>query len=337
MVEVSFEPGYISDISADASGWLNQQSAYHADGTYAHADLARSGSHSKTKFLHFTNFGCNIPTNATITGIEVHTLCHQSGTAQMVRFDSVQFACGSKFAELTSKTYITQNNSWYMTVPHLGSGLPSGLTGITPADLNNGLTIDILFVNANTRYTPTVYVDTCQLYVTYSVPGGTEPNPGDSDDTNTSDVEVLETSWYGRGLRKPFAGTAIDVYNDDLRCMLVTDTYKPAQDHLTLADVTGEASGTGYTAGGVSLSGVSVSLDPTVPCLNFYADEISLSAVSTTFKHLVIYDKKDGTTANTILLLYVTFKNNVTVSNEPLSIKFNINGFGLITLNKTTQ
>lgn len=50
----------------------------------------------------------------------------------------------------------------------------------------------------------------------------------------------------------------IDLDSDTIKAMLVTNAYAPSPSHCYKSDVTNEVTGTGYTAGGATLTGVTV-------------------------------------------------------------------------------
>lgn len=60
-----------------------------------------------------------------------------------------------------------------------------------------------------------------------------------------------------------------DFTTDTYNLMLVTSSYTPTTSHSSRADVTNEVSGTGYTAGGQAISGISVSLSGTEAVVDF--------------------------------------------------------------------
>lgn len=60
--------------------------------------------------------------------------------------------------------------------------------------------------------------------------------------------------WYGNAFVKAF-NKEIDWDSDNLKVLLVDSSYTPNPDtHVYRSDISGEASGTGYTAGGQALS-----------------------------------------------------------------------------------
>lgn len=67
--------------------------------------------------------------------------------------------------------------------------------------------------------------------------------------------------WYGNGVKNATNGN-LNFSSDTFKIMLVTSSYTPNQDtHIYRSDVTNEVSGTGYTAGGNTLTGASVTYD----------------------------------------------------------------------------
>jgi hypothetical protein len=76
-------------------------------------------------------------------------------------------------------------------------------------------------------------------------------------------------SWYSKALANLLGGEAggdafaVDFLSDTIKFMLTTSTYAPNLDtHETKADVTNEVVGTGYSAGGVTLSSKTITVTP---------------------------------------------------------------------------
>lgn len=69
-------------------------------------------------------------------------------------------------------------------------------------------------------------------------------------------------------------GNAINFTGAGMKLLIVDGTYTPSNAHATKADVTGEVSGTGYTARGIALAGKTLALDGTV--LEFAHDDITI-------------------------------------------------------------
>lgn len=110
---------------------------------------------------------------------------------------------------------------------------------------------------------------------------------------------------YGLTLEKMLAGS-IDFVNDDIRCCLLTTTYIPDQDNDEFySDLTGEATGTGYTTGGVLVTGVTVTTVDWVMAID--CDDPSwLTATLTGVRYAVFY-KDTGVASTSPLICWVDF------------------------------
>lgn len=66
---------------------------------------------------------------------------------------------------------------------------------------------------------------------------------------------------YDQFKLKQHNGSPIDLDTDTIKVMIVTNSYTPSQaSHATKSDITSEVSGTNYTARGVALTGVTLTL-----------------------------------------------------------------------------
>jgi hypothetical protein len=111
----------------------------------------------------------------------------------------------------------------------------------------------------------------------------------------------------------------IDMDTDTFKMLLVTSSYTPDKDtHSDRADVTNEVSGTGYTAGGKTVT-CTVARDNTNDrtTLTFAAESWASSTI--TAAGAVVY-KSTGTAANDLLVFYNDFGGDVTTSNTTFSV-----------------
>lgn len=124
---------------------------------------------------------------------------------------------------------------------------------------------------------------------------------------------------YGKAAQA-IATKQIDLINDDFKVMLVTSAYVPNNDnHGTKANVTGEASGAGYTSGGKSLTGKTLTQNAADNLWTWDADNLAWTAVTVTFRYAVIYD---DSVASKPLIAYVDFGSNQSASSQDLTIKW---------------
>ena len=129
----------------------------------------------------------------------------------------------------------------------------------------------------------------------------------------------MAINWYGKAAQA-VATKKIDLLADDIKVMLVGASYTPNQDtHGVKADVAGEVTGTGYTAGGKSLADKTLTQNATAKTWLWDASDLTWSGVSVTFRYAVIYD---DTQADKPLIGYVDFGSDQTASNQDLTIKW---------------
>jgi hypothetical protein len=119
----------------------------------------------------------------------------------------------------------------------------------------------------------------------------------------------------------------IDLENDTIMIALVTSSYTPNIDtHEDFADVTNEVSATGYTSGGATLSGKSVTVDTTNDCAEFDAtDPVWTITGSVTARGAILY-KSTGTPSTSPLLAYFDFGGDETATDGDFTIQFNAEG-----------
>ena len=112
--------------------------------------------------------------------------------------------------------------------------------------------------------------------------------------------------WYGNAVTKVAQGS-IDLDTDTFKIMLTTSTYTPNQDtHTFRSDVTNEVTGTGYTAGGNTLSGVSVTYNAASHQLRMSWTSPTWPSSTITARTAVIYKSRGGAATADELLAYCT-------------------------------
>jgi hypothetical protein len=113
-----------------------------------------------------------------------------------------------------------------------------------------------------------------------------------------------------------------DTTADRFKCMLVTSAYTPDFGvHDFKADVTNEVVGTGYTAGGESLT--SVTLTQSAGVITFDAADITWTSSTITARAAVIYD---DSLASDPLICYIDFGSDQSSSSGDFQLSFNASG-----------
>lgn len=113
-----------------------------------------------------------------------------------------------------------------------------------------------------------------------------------------------------------------DTTADRFKVMLVTSAYTPDFGaHDFKADVTNEVVGTGYTAGGESLT--SVTLTQAAGVITFDAADVTWASSSVTARGAVVYD---DSLASDPVICYIDFGSDQTSSSGDFTLAFNASG-----------
>lgn len=129
------------------------------------------------------------------------------------------------------------------------------------------------------------------------------------------------------GFKKNIMNGNLDLDTNTFKCMLVTSAYTPDQDaHEFRSSVTNEVTGTGYTAGGVTLSSLSVTQDNTNNRGEWdFADPV-WSSSTITARGAVVY-KSTGSAATDILIAYIDFGSDKTSTAGEFRLTIDAEGF----------
>ena len=123
------------------------------------------------------------------------------------------------------------------------------------------------------------------------------------------------------------AKSIIDLDTDSFKIMLVTSAYSPNIDtHTKRSDITNEVSGTGYSAGGVALTGVTVTVDTTNDRTVFDANDASWASSTITARGAVIYKSRGGAASADELVCYLDFGSDIVSTGGTFLITFGANG-----------
>jgi len=133
------------------------------------------------------------------------------------------------------------------------------------------------------------------------------------------------------GFKQYVMDGTIDLVNDTIRCALFTNSYTPdAEAHDNWGDLSGEASGGGYTSGGQALSGKAVTHDDVMDKGIFDADDAEWpGATLVNVRWAVLY--KDAALPADRKLVGVW---DLGADHSPTNVKFRVqwNATGILTL-----
>jgi len=140
------------------------------------------------------------------------------------------------------------------------------------------------------------------------------------------------SSYIYNSAKKEISDGTIDLDADTFYIM-ITNGYTPNIDtHSKRSDVTGEVSGPGYTAGGVALTGTSVTVDNSDDEGVFDADDVTIPNCSIAGDGAVIYKRRGGLASADELVTYIPFGSTITSSNSNFKITWAAEG--IINLNE---
>lgn len=136
--------------------------------------------------------------------------------------------------------------------------------------------------------------------------------------------------WYGLALKGQWnttAGNRVDFLTDTIKVSLHTSTYTPNQDtHDFFDDATNElGAGSGYTAGGVTLTTKTLTYDTASNETRLDADDAAWTSATFTARYAVVY-KSTGTASTSPLMGYVNFGGDQTVSTGNFTIQWDATG-----------
>lgn len=112
---------------------------------------------------------------------------------------------------------------------------------------------------------------------------------------------------------------AFNFNSDTLKALLVDATYSfDKANHLNVSHITGEITGTGYTAGGTTITGQVWSVGPMSATLT--CDPIAWAAITASPRGAVVY-KDSGTPATSPLIGFIDFGADKIRNAEPLELQ----------------
>ena len=138
---------------------------------------------------------------------------------------------------------------------------------------------------------------------------------------------------YGVPQKNQWDGTAvIDWDTNTIKCALATSTYTPSQDtHDFFNDITNEVVGTGYSAGGVTLTASAPTYTAGTNVVAFDATDAQWTSASFTARYAIVY-KDTGTSTTSPLIMYVDFGADQTVSSGTFTIQWAAAGLWTVTV-----
>jgi hypothetical protein len=143
----------------------------------------------------------------------------------------------------------------------------------------------------------------------------------------------MASKMYGQFLAKAL-NKEVDFDSDTIKVALVSSAYTPNQDsHDYWDDVAAnEVTGTGYTAGGATLSGKTVTYDGASNVVVLDANDVVWASSTVTARYAVIYDDSGATNAQKVLIGYVDFGSDQSSTNGNFTVTWDATGIIRLTV-----
>jgi len=143
----------------------------------------------------------------------------------------------------------------------------------------------------------------------------------------------MASKLYGNAVKAAF-NKEVDWDSDTIKVALVSSAYTPNQDTHDYFDdvVANEVSGTGYTAGGLSLAGKTSTYDAANNVLVLDANDAVWANSTITARYAVVYDDAGATNAQKALIGYVDFGSDQSSTNGNFTVTWDATGIIRITV-----
>jgi hypothetical protein len=132
-------------------------------------------------------------------------------------------------------------------------------------------------------------------------------------------ADIIPTS-----LKEDLGEARIDWTSDTFKVMLLTSTASPAASWAKRSDLTNEVSGTGYTAGGATLSGTVINTSSTTK--QYDATDVSWSTATITARYAAVYKSRGGLASADELVVIHDFGSDKTSTAGTFTIQWNASG-----------
>lgn len=143
----------------------------------------------------------------------------------------------------------------------------------------------------------------------------------------------MASKLYGQFISQAF-NKEIDFDTDTIKVALLTNAYTPDQDAHNYFDdvVANEVTGTGYTAGGLTLANKTNTYNGATNVIVLDADDVTWSSSTITARYAIVYDATPATNATKPLIGYVDFGSDQSSSNGNFTITWDATGIVRVTV-----
>lgn len=143
----------------------------------------------------------------------------------------------------------------------------------------------------------------------------------------------MASKLYGQFIENAFQ-KRVDWDNDNIKVALLNNTYTPDQDNHNFYDdvVAYEVTGTGYTAGGISLANRTNNYNSSTNVIVLDADDVTWASSTITARYAVVYNASPTLNSDKVLIGYVDFGSDQSSSNGNFTITWDSTGIVRVTV-----
>lgn len=143
----------------------------------------------------------------------------------------------------------------------------------------------------------------------------------------------MASKMYGQFLAKAL-NKEVDWDSDTIKVALVSSAYTPNQDSHDYFDdvVANEVTGAGYTAGGATLTGKTITYDGASNVVVLDANDVVWASSTVTARYAVVYDDSGATNAQKVLIGYVDFGSDQSSTNGNFTVTWDATGIVRLTV-----
>lgn len=139
-------------------------------------------------------------------------------------------------------------------------------------------------------------------------------------------------NWFGQGMRDVASGT-INLNANTFGAMLTTGYAWNQDTHHFRSDVTGEvASGSGYTYGGATLTGATITYDTASNEVRWDWADPSWPTSTFSASQMVVFKRRGGTSSADEIIMYIEFGGTQTVTSGTFTYQVPATGAGVVTV-----
>lgn len=141
----------------------------------------------------------------------------------------------------------------------------------------------------------------------------------------------VSAHYFSLPIINAYGANPVNFLSDTIKVLLTTSSYTPNQDtNAFKSDVTNEVTGTGYSAGGMTLASKTLTYNSGTKTITFDAADVSWTSSTITARTAVVYDGTPGSDATRPLFVYDQSSTDVVSTGGTWAIVWDVTGIATI-------